>query len=229
MNLQISKSCLYAAMILGCWSATTAGDVILEYDTGHPLGPHVLDIGVETPVQISVTDRTGELWWIAAVLFDFVAPFGGLTWDLNGPDDIDFTEDDDLAWEIYYDYATVDPPVAVYFCDIGGPPCGDNLVSAYETVLLATLMLNATHTGLASLVVGDVKKGIIFDVTTFGIMVVEDGTEQVTFLVVPECGTLVVLSVATFLSGRRRRWRSNVARPGTHPPWLPRLRRCQKG
>ena len=99
---------------------TLLADVIIEYDTGHPLGPHFLDLGVETPVEISIRDTSGLEWPLLAVFFDFGNPGGELLWDFDGSDNTPFTGDDGFSWEsglddpVFYS-AIIVPPSTVAF------------------------------------------------------------------------------------------------------------------
>ena len=177
------------AILTASLPAVAPADVILEYDTGHPLGPHFLTVDEETPLQISVTDRTGEQWGVGGVLFGFIAPSGGLTWDLNGPDNIDFSEDDDFTWPCYFFY----PCSFDYFANVD--PAGTGFVGfsskqavqvpANGTVLLATLTLGPTELGDSTLKVDDIEKAVILDASTFVEMIIEDSTGQVTLTVIP--------------------------------------------
>jgi len=70
-------------------TSALAADYEFVLDTGHPWGPNYLELGVETPIAISIRhngNQTAPLR-IGGIVFDFKNPEGGLFWDLDGPDD----------------------------------------------------------------------------------------------------------------------------------------------
>lgn len=207
-------------MLIGfaCTPCLAQPSAVLEYNTVNGLGPHELAVGQPTQMRISLRDVSGKVWGIGAVIFDFEAPNGGLTWDLNGPDDVDFTEDDGFVWQSGLDglddeyFATVDPPQSV-FSGLHGSDAVQ--VPANGLVRLATIEIIANDKGDFLFVAG-VPDGMIFTTWLPSVPIV-DGTHQVTLTVVPEPDTLAMLGLAVLLPvalrrrGRARTWATTLA------------------
>ncbi len=178
-------------------------DAAIEYDTGHPLGPHFLELGVETPLRIRVVDRIGGgAWPIWAVGFDFENPEGLLDWDILGPDGKPFTPDDGFIWESGFDEdpytVALTPPLAVDL-SMG---IDEITVPNNGSVLLATLLITGNAIGNETLIAGEGIVAWPFEIP----LNVDSTTWQVELTVVPEPGTviLIVLGSILLLSARMR-------------------------
>lgn len=213
---------LLGALILTASMATgTRGngiDAVMEFDTGHPLGRHVLEVGVETPLRISVMNTIAGAWPIAAVRFEFDNPDGHLSWDLRGPDDTSFTEDDGFVWESGLDEppysARIDPPLTLNL-EFFSPDAVH--VPAHGTVLLATLMITADRLGESTFSSQD---PVLLWPRERPIRVDQESL-RVTLLVVPEPSTFGMLGTGGFwlvIRNRRSRRRSgsHCRDPGNH-------------
>ncbi len=204
----MSRLSVLRIVVLGaclCFPAAAGAGQIhaaLEYDTGHPLGPHVLDVGVETPLQISVRNLTGGPRLIEGVRFGFENPDGHLSWDLTGPDGIAFTPDDGFVWESGLAEppysAMIDPPSTVNFESSPDAVA----VPAYGTVLLGTLEVTAQQIGEWTI---RTNEPVIAWMDT-GSQILDAASLEARLVVIPEPAAFGLLATgAAWLLARRRR------------------------
>ena len=212
------KRSLLVLGLVGCLATvSSAADFELAYDTGHMNGPHWLDKGVPTPLEISVLNNTQADFPIGGIVFGFSSTGYPLTWDLDGPDNTGFTGDDDLVWTPWLDgspepvsgmgmtayFATVDPPeTALLLADMVAV-----VVPAMDSTHVATLMVTSPQGPGAwetELVVG-VEDDLLYAGEAAGFAAVGDlgGTHVVTL--VPEPATLALLVIGGLATLRRRR------------------------
>lgn len=192
------KRSIGVLVVVGCVAGSAMADAFFEYS------PTTLIVGEETTISISITDVSGDGFGLGAVIFDLSNPDGSLKWDLDGPDDVGFTDDDGFRWqnglgEGEY-FATIDPPQSVWGGQLGQafpvPPNG--------TVLLAEIDITGNVVGEAKFVVGPADGTIFEDLQFLGVPII-NGTQQVTFNVIPEPASLSILALGALALVRRSR------------------------
>lgn len=200
-----------AGLLFACLSNAAIAEFFVDFDTGHPFGPHHLDVGVETPIEISfaTTFESDSIDEDAMLLifFDFVSSDGAIAWDLDGPDDVQLTEDDGFVWSDAFGdpnfwWRSLDPTAAVPF----GPT--DPYFPYPGRVEIGTLFVTAQATGQFVL-----ESNAVLNTEYFKFVQPEfkDGSESVTLTVVPEPGSvgyllLVVLILSVRVDHSRRRF-----------------------
>ena len=188
--------------------AATAQDYVVEYN---PLT--IPQVGVPTPIEISLFNGSGADLAIGGLVFDFAAPGGGLTWNLDGPDDIGFTPDDDFIWEPWLDgsahpvyatndyFATIDPPQTAF---LSSSDLFAVSVPAGTSQRVATLIVTGLAEGVFPFVAGDPQQILTGGVDlNFEALPVAGAETQIT--VVPEPATLGLLGLGGLMFLRRRR------------------------
>lgn len=186
------KRSLYVCSLVACMATLAKGGgpvaAQFEFDTGHLLGPHVLDPGTPTPVQISLTNTGVEAFGISGVVFDFSSP-GGLStgafvWEaiLDGvvvlPD----------AGEVAY-YAKIDPPQTANMLELANfhaYPSPDGSFTPGSTVPIATIEVTlAVGPNDATLVAG-VPGDILTANDDFPQIVPDGGSHEVVLMSEPD-------------------------------------------
>lgn len=210
------KRSLLVLGLVGCLATvSSAADFELAYDTRHMDGPHWLDKGVPTPLEISLVNNTQVDFPIGGIVFDFSSTGYPLTWDLDGIDDTGLTGDDDFAWTSWLNgdphpvysavsyFATVDPPqTALQLTDMFAVT-----VPAMGSTHVATLMVTSPEgpgyweTELKA----GVEDNLLFHGEAGGFAAVLElgGTNVVTL--VPEPATLALMVIGGLATLRRRR------------------------
>ena len=82
--VEMVRYLLGAVVSIGLPSTASFGaDIEFQYDTKHRCGPHALDPGSPTPLQIRLVNNSGTAWAVGWVAFDFQQTSGSatLTWD----------------------------------------------------------------------------------------------------------------------------------------------------
>jgi len=86
--VEMLKRSLLALTLCGMLASAAGAAQVFVLDTGHPDGPNVLQLGVETEVRIMINKDgpTTAPLIIGGIVFDFSSPNGALNWDLDGDD-----------------------------------------------------------------------------------------------------------------------------------------------
>ena len=214
-TMKILKLSVCPLILAASTSASLAIDLVWE--------PTDLIHGVPTEVRIYIQADDGDfalgVWSVdIANLVDGTplpdaVPDGGLFFDVDGPDDTDFTGDDGWKWQGVLDdfptfLASVNPPEIFHSGPDGGSPF---VVLAGQRRLAASIVIVGTKLGTFRLLVG----GWIID-DFFNDAFIEDGDEPV-FIVVQGPGvptvsqwgmvvlTLLLVMGLTIRFGRLRR------------------------
>lgn len=201
------------AVLVGLMAGTAAGwDYGLAYDTGAvhaDTGYPELQVNVPTPLTISMVNYTDADYAIPGITFEFSAPWGGLAWDLDGPDDTGFTPDDGFSWEPWLDgsphpvfgtndyFATIDPPQTGFlsWADLFAVT-----IPAGGSGPVATLVLEGTEFGTFRLAAGD-EAGIFH--LKCPLCPVEPRELGTQIVVAPEAATLCLLAIGGLAMARR--------------------------
>lgn len=187
------------AVVFMCVVQPAAASYFVEIDTGHPMGRHVLDVGVETPIRVgfSTTFEGGLPAEIGLAVVDFSSSSDQLSWDYDGADDEPFTSDDGFVWDEKFNNPNLwaiglDPPTLASF----GPAV---ILPIPGSVELATFYVTAESVGQF-----DLSVDAILDVGLFGGFVfIED---EITMLnVVPEPAMIGYMLIFLTVFGIRRR------------------------
>ena len=153
--MKILKHSMCSLILAVSTSASTAIDLVWE--------PTELILGVPTEVRIYIQANDADFglggWAIDIADVDgtprpSAVPDGGLFFDVNGPDDTDFTGDDGWKWQGVLDdsptfLASVNPPEIVYNGFKGESPF---VVFAGQRLLAASIVITGTKLGSFRLV-----------------------------------------------------------------------------
>lgn len=196
-------------------SSATAVDLVWE--------PTELVIDVPTTVSIYI-QANESLFRYGAGAFGLVqsdgtpsqpaTPDGGLYYDVDGPDNTDFTEDDGWIW---HNGLAVEPPSGIFDAQVNPPETAYVGTSASPFVVLpndrllaATLDITGSELGVFRLIPSHQH----FD-DSFREILIKEGAEPV-FHVIPEPGTLLLLAFGVIGTLPRGSKSVSVRAPDAH-------------